>query len=177
MPKAKIKVHCIGVIDRCTVPQAVLVADIRIGRESARYVLLDDETRSALSQLRRARDAALMSYGDLIRSRNGRDAFPETIRTHAFDSAGFQPDASPLRTCQGIWSNGEPLWVRADLAEFVLDDLDAWRKCNPLRNKTTIHAPNWLVLIGAQVLALAVNLPVPQANGTGFDGSEVAHAL
>ena len=166
MATPRIKVHCIAVIDRCTVPQAVLVADIRIGHEKARYVLLDSETRDALSRMRQGPKAS--SFGDVISVRNGRDAFPETIRTHAFDSAGLIHDDCPLHTRKGIWSNAESLWVRADYAEMVLKDLEDWREANPV-GKQSIHAPNWLALVGVQSLALAARFPMPGPNGMGLD--------
>jgi hypothetical protein len=152
----------------------VLTAELSVrGKPETRtkYVLLDETIRDGLSRmrddLRRGEDSNSYrnGYGEVARMLNPECAFPTTLRTHAFDSAGLQyePDESISRRV-GIWSNGESLWVRADVAHVVLADLAAWQDRTP-RNPSQIWAPSWLALLGAQALALVANLPMPGAIG------------
>ena len=177
MAKTRIKVSCAGIIDRCTVPMAVVVADIRNGTERARYVLLDEETRGALYRMRdgipSCQAGIQVSNYDLMTHPNVvvPEMFPRLIRTHAFDSAGLIHEDRPMGTFAGRWHNGETLWVRSDLAATVLRDLDTWREIHHCRAEA-IHAPNWLVLTGCQALALAADLPMPQPCGMGLDHPE-----
>jgi hypothetical protein len=149
----------------------VLVADVRQGKDRARYVLLDELTRSALSAMSRAAgehfERDRIGETVAVRTRNPGDSLPETIRTHAFNSAGapIDPDDdTPLRSRSGHWLNAESLWVCSELAATVIEEFDRWREQNP-SHAGAIHAPNWLVLVGCQSLALAAGLPMPQPCG------------
>ena len=174
MPTPRIKLSCIGILDRCTVPQAILIGDVRIGKEHFRYVLLDEDIRNALSRMRDAvQKERSWGYNDVLKNRACGSSFPGAIRTHAFDSCGLVHDGSPLSQRVGTWSNGEPLWIRTDIAENVLADFDTWRELN-LARADAIWAPNWLCLVGVQALALAADLPMPQPCGMGLDHPEVS---
>ncbi len=185
MKPLKIKVSCAGILDSGTVPKAVLTADVQIPGKPAtrtRYVLLESDTRDALSRMRREckhpEDGAdyYPDYGVTLRALNPECAFPPLLRTHAFDAAGVQFEPTdPIARRAGIWSNGEPLWVRTDLAPVAIAVLARWRALNPQR-KDQIWAPNWLTLVGCQALAIAAELPVPQANETEGARREVGGA-
>lgn len=173
MKPLKIKVACAGILDRCTVPWAVLTAEISIPGKPhtrTRYVLLDDDIRDGLSRMRRdigrGEDSNGYSagYGEVHRMLAPECAFPPLLRTHAFTAAGVQHDPEePIARRAGTWVNSEPLWVRTDLARLILGDLDRWRSANP-PHKDQIWAPSWLALLGAQALALGAGLPMPSAN-------------
>ena len=171
--KIKIKVSCAAILDRATVPWAALVAELSVrGKPETRtkYVLLDDTIRDGLSRMRydlkrtdSDKYAYSASYDAIGRMRNPECAFPATLRTHAFDSSGVQYEPSePISRRAGIWSNGESLWVRADLATVVLADLAEWQERTP-RNPSQIWAPSWNALLGCQALALVADLPMPGA--------------
>lgn len=156
MAKTRIKVSCAGVLDRACVPTAVVVADVKIGKDAARYVLLDFETRSALSHM----CDEYCEITNAVRIREDHGHFPQTIRSHAFDASGEISDGLPLQDRRGNWTNAEHLWVRADLAAIVLEKLAVWRERFP-RHHACIHAPSWIAFHGCQALALAAGLPLP----------------
>lgn len=166
MAKLKIKVSCAGVLDRATVPFAVLVADLQyVGKPATRtrYVLLDLELRNALSHMRddngRARGGERLAYlGDVHKIIDVERPFPTLIRPHAFRADGTIHDPQePISRRAGTWNNAETLWVRADLAGVVLADLAEWRKNTPER-EDYINAPSWNALVGVQALCCAAEM-------------------
>jgi hypothetical protein len=158
--KTKIKVHCLAILDGVTTPLAVLVADLRVGQVTQRYVLLTDEQRAALSRMARAVGTG-DGYGVRAVHAPGQ-TFPTLVRTHAFDAHGRLSEDMPVSTRPGIWSNAEPLWVSTELASVIVGDFYAWRQKNPAR-ESQIWAPGWDVLLAVQALALAARLNEPLA--------------
>jgi hypothetical protein len=160
----RIKVHCLAIVDRCTVPWAVLAADVKVGRgfDPVRYVLLPDDVRDGLSRLARDVGKEYAYYGRLVKiigNNDAADGLPTLIRSHAFDSRGRVYDnaeGQAIYKRAGSWSNAEALWCRADvIGSAVLDDLREYRKANP-RHKDQIWAPSWNAQIGAEAFALAI---------------------
>jgi hypothetical protein len=156
----RIRVHCLGIIDRCTVPWAVIAADIKPARGAGavRYVLLPDDVRDGLSRMARDVGKDFAYYG-----RIAVDDLPTLIRSHAFDSRGQITDGEPVRKRAGSWSNAETLWCRADvIGSAVLADLAQYRKINARRDGQ-IWAPSWNALTGAEAFAAALGKTIDAA--------------
>ena len=164
----KIKVRCDGIIDRCTVPEAVLVAEIRIPREKTplRYVLLDEEKRSALSAM--ARQTGIDH--DYNRIAHAFAQYPALVRTHSFDSSGTT-DGEGLR--RGTWPNAESMWVSTRLAEVILRDFYQWRAKNRPQREHAIWAPNWLVMTAVQALAMVAGFRIPRGDDEVVTAAEI----
>jgi hypothetical protein len=171
----RIKVHALGILDAPSGPQAVIAADLQVGRgrtvARARYVLLPFETRSELAN----HLAALghRDYSAAFHTIGGVDDFPRLVRSHAWTAAGELADGEPIQARAGRWHSGETLWVRADAAAVILADFAEWRERHPQR-EGAIWAPSWAVLLGVQAIALALDQAVPTENGvrTRHDGAK-----
>jgi hypothetical protein len=159
----KIKVHCIAIIDSCTVPAPVLVAEIRVPRDTVkvrRYVLLSEDTRSQISRMTNYAG----DYDRRLAPIAQPFALPALIRTHAFNAAGELTEGGDLSSRKGTWGNAESLWVSTHAAAVLLGEFYAWRDKHPPTTPDMIWAPSWGALVGLQMLAIAAGLDVPQAN-------------
>lgn len=168
----RVKVSCAGIVDRAMVPQAVIVADVKVkrGADAERYVLLSHEERVALSDMSRASGAKYFGYAETTPC-----GLPSLVRSHHWDAAGKIADNSPISTRRGTWSSGEHLWVASLLADGILYDFYAWRDKHPPRGGA-IWAPSWLALVAAQSLALAAGgLRVPRADDVPADDVGAAY--
>lgn len=158
----RIKVHALGILDAPSGPQAVIVADLQVGRgrtvARARYVLLPFETRSELA----SHLAALggRDYSAAFHTIGGVDDFPRLVRSHAWTAAGELADGEQIQTRAGRWHSGETLWVRVDVAAVIAVDFATWRKRYAQRTGA-IWAPSWAVLLGVQAIAMALGHTVP----------------